>query len=71
MMNMVGVNSTNLDFIGYDPDTSTLRIQFKDGSIYEYFDVPQYVYDELYAADSKGTYASRNIYKVYRQNRIQ
>jgi len=70
-MDMIPVNSSTLAFIGYDPDSATLQIEFKDGSLYEYFDVPQYVYDKLYSADSKGSYASKNIYKVYRQNRIR
>jgi len=68
---MIPVNSSTLAFIGYDPDSTILQIQFKDGSLYEYFDVSQHVYDGLCSANSKGSYASKNIYKVYRQNRIR
>ncbi|MBI4651264.1 KTSC domain-containing protein [Candidatus Desantisbacteria bacterium] len=70
-MDMIAVNSSHLSYIGYDPDSATLRIEFNDGSIYEYFDVPQHVYDELYAADNKGTYAHKNIFKIYRQTKIR
>jgi KTSC domain-containing protein len=41
----------------YDPDTRTLFIQFESGEkIYEYPDVPEYVFGGLLAAESKGKY---------------
>lgn len=70
-MEMVPVDSSNIEAVGYDPDSATLTIQFiKGGSVYEYYDVPQYEYDGLMAADSKGSYANANIYKNYRQQKI-
>jgi hypothetical protein len=70
-MEMIPVDSSNIEAIGYDPESATLTIQFKKGgSVYEYYDVPQHEYDGLMAADSKGTYAHANIYKAYRQQKI-
>lgn len=69
-MEMTPVNSSNIEAVGYDPDSATLTMQFKKGSVYEYYDVPQYEYDGLMAADSKGEYAHANIYKNYRQQKI-
>lgn len=70
-MEMVPVNSSNLAAIGYEPNSAVLCIKFKDGSAYEYFDVPQHEYDGLMSADSHGTYAHQNIYKRYRQNKVR
>ncbi len=70
-MEMIHVESSNLEAVGYDVDEARLEIEFKDGNAYEYYDVPQHVYDELMAADSKGQYAHRNIYKDYRQQKIR
>jgi len=70
-MEIIRVESSNLEAVGYAIDEAKLEIDFKDGSAYEYYDVPQHVYDELMAADSKGKYAHRNIYKVYGQHRIR
>lgn len=70
-MEMIPVDSSNIQAIGYDPDTATLNIAFNDGSEYEYYDVPQYEFDSLLAADSKGKYGHQNIYKVYRQQKIR
>ena len=67
---MQPVSSSNIAAIGYDPDNAVLTIQFIKGSVYEYYDVPSHEYDSLIGADSKGTYASQNIYKKYRQNKI-
>lgn len=70
-MEMIPVESSNLKAVGYNIGESKLEIEFKSGAAYEYYDVPQYVYDELMAADSLGKYADQNIYKVYKQNRTR
>ena len=69
-MDMVPVSSRNLSAVGYEPSSAILRIQFNNGKLYEYYDVPQYIYDELVAAESKGSYAHKNIYKAFRQSEI-
>ena len=70
-MEMIYVDSSNLDSVGYDESKSLLVIEFKSGSIYEYYDVPSYVFDELLSASSKGSFAHENIYSVYSQQRIR
>lgn len=50
------VESSNINEIGYDPESQTLEIEFLNGSIYQYFDVPEHVYTELRTADSKGEF---------------
>jgi curved DNA-binding protein CbpA len=42
-----------------------LRIDFYDGSGYEYFDVPRAMYIKLVNADSPGRFARRHIYNVF------
>ncbi|MFA7029921.1 MAG: KTSC domain-containing protein [Candidatus Cloacimonadaceae bacterium] len=71
-MEMIPVSSANHAAAGYDLDQSILRIEFKNGNIYEYYDVPQYIFDEYLASDSKGKYAHQNIYPPnFTQQRIQ
>lgn len=70
-MEMQYVESSNLKAIGYDQENAILEIEFKDGSAYEYYDVPQYEYDGFMSAGSKGKYAYANIYKRYRQQKIR
>ena len=57
----VPVTSTNLQSVGYDEDSRTLTIEFRNGSIYEYENVPPEVHAELMNADSHGKYFHRHI----------
>ncbi|MGA3052050.1 MAG: KTSC domain-containing protein [Chitinispirillaceae bacterium] len=69
-MDRLPVSSSNLASVGYDPSSMTLEIEFKDGSLYQYFDVPVAVYQGLMNADSKGTFFSQNLRNDYRYTRL-
>lgn len=62
--------SSNIQGIGYDDDSATLQIQFHKGNEYQYFDVPEHIYDALIAADSKGRYFAQHIKGVFRYSRV-
>jgi len=47
--------------IKYFPYTSTLRIIFVSGTIYDYTDVPEKIYNRMKMAFSKGTYLNKYI----------
>jgi hypothetical protein len=64
------VESSNIESIGYDSKSSTLEIEFSSGSIYQYFDVPQRIYDEIISADSHGKYLNSNIKGHYRFSKV-
>lgn len=68
-MNMQYVSSSNLVAVGYDAVTSTLRIQFHNGT-YDYYNVPINVYQGLMSAGSKGSYHARYIKDSYRYRRV-
>lgn len=70
MSEMEYVDSSNIESIGFDPEASILQVQFKGGSIYQYENVPAEVFEEFKAADSKGTYLSRNIKGIYAYTKI-
>lgn len=69
-MNRNHVESSNIESIGYDSKSQTLEIEFLNGSIYQYFDVPQHIYDELIDADSHGKYLAANIKGHYRYSKV-
>lgn len=62
-MNRISVSSSNLASIGYDGATRTLEIEFLNGSVYQYFAVPQHLYEGLMAASSHGSYFDAYIKK--------
>lgn len=63
------VESSNLVSVGYDEITSTLEIEFRSG-IYQYFNVPYHIYEELMSSSSAGTYHHQNIKNAFEYNRI-
>jgi hypothetical protein len=64
-MERVSVSSSNIASVGHDESSQTLEVEFLNGSIYEYYDVPEYVYQELITAASVGSYFSQRIKNVY------
>ena len=72
MINMTPVTSTNILAIGYDTASLTLQVEFKDGHVYQYFDVPVSVYEELMnpPGGSHGSYLAAHIKGQYRYARL-
>lgn len=69
-MNRVPVESSNMESVGYDPESHTLEVAFRDSGTYQYFDVPASVHDALMGAASKGSYFAGNIRGVFRYARV-
>jgi len=69
-MERTHVESSNIESIGYDSESQTLEIEFLNGSLYQYFDVPQHIYDEMMSADSQGKYLAANIKGHYRYSKV-
>jgi len=70
-MNRISVTSSNLRSVGYDLVSKTLEIEFNNGSVYQYFDVPKSIYDGLMNAESHGKYFDANIKKAgYQYSRV-
>lgn len=64
------VESSNIASIGYDEATETLEIEFNNGSMYHYYDVPAHIYSGLMSADSHGKYLAANIKGYYRYSKV-
>jgi hypothetical protein len=60
------VVSSNVSEIGYDPETETLEVAFKGGSVYQYHDVPSGVHQELMNSVSIGRHLNRFVKGVFR-----
>lgn len=57
--------------IRYDENTSKLRVIFQSGSIYDYLNVPQNVYNEMTKAFAKGEFLNKQIKPNYRFEKIR
>ena len=58
----IKVKSSNVFAIGYSRTSKILQVEFKDGSVYEYYEVPENIYEAFMGAASKGKFV-RNLYK--------
>jgi hypothetical protein len=71
-MGRVRVSSSNLAPVGYDPNEKILEIEFHNGGIYQYYNVPEHLYRGLMAASSHGSYPDTYIKKAgYRYRKIR
>jgi hypothetical protein len=69
-MEMINVDSSNIESVGYDEDSSTMQLQFKNGGLYQYFDVPEDVFIGLRDAPSAGKYLAERIKGVFRFSKV-
>lgn len=65
MPELIFVDSSNIEAIGYDDTTQDLHVRFLSGALYVYHGVPRNVFDELMLAPSKGSYLNRQVKNVY------
>ena len=68
-MEMIKVQSSNLDSVGYEEKTKVLVINFRNGT-YKYFGVPKEIFLNLLGAPSKGGYHHDFIKEVYQFQKI-
>lgn len=62
--------SSRILIISYKLANKSLKITFKSGATYEYYDVPEEVVDGFSKADSLGKYFDNNIKGVYNYRRV-
>ena len=59
------VTSSSLASVGYDAEASVLEVEFTDGRVYRFLDVPEFLFRGLMLAPSKGVFYNRNIEDRY------
>ncbi|WP_354679920.1 KTSC domain-containing protein [Macrococcoides caseolyticum] len=61
------VSSSRIDSVGWENDT--LEVEFKDGAVYQYHNVPRNVYENFLMSASLGSELSR-LDKIYSYTRV-
>ena len=62
------VNSTKISDFQYK--SQTLRVNFADGSVYEYFGLPKNIYIKLTNSDAPDRFARRHIYHSFLYRKV-
>jgi len=69
-MEVTKVTSSNIDAIGYDPTQRILKIVFRSGAIYDYYDVDPEIYNSLMNATSIGKEFNSTIRNSYNYEKV-
>jgi hypothetical protein len=64
------LESTSLASVGYDPAAHVLEVEFRNGGVYQYLEVPDEEYEEFRSADSKGRYLNTEIKPNHRSRKL-
>ena len=70
-MTRISVASAMMYSVGYDSVGAVLEVEFRNGSVYEYLDVPAQHYAALLAAASKGQFFNACVRGVFAFRRVQ
>jgi len=65
------VKSRALRSVGYDRDAHTLELEFTSGTLFRYFDVPEFTHRALMHAKSKGRFFQMSIDRKFRFEEIK
>lgn len=73
-MNRQPVKSSNVTSVGWepsdeDPTIGTLEVEFNNGKVYQYLEVPELAFETLMGASSVGRYLNQNIIGSYAERR--
>lgn len=70
-MQRASIQSSAILSIGYDERERTLEIEFVNGRIYRYFDVPSETLQSFLRAESKGKYMNAHIRLSFPYRRLR
>jgi hypothetical protein len=62
--------SSNITRFRYAKESLVLTVEFKNGVSYNYYDVPEAVFERMKTAPSRGEFLARNVKGIYRYARL-
>jgi hypothetical protein len=69
-MNRTPVSSSNIRSIGYDQSLAILEVEFISNDVYQYFNVPEHLYQQFFQTSSHGQFLNDNIRYNYRYQKV-
>jgi hypothetical protein len=68
---MIPVKSSNIQAVGYDQGSETLRVAFKSGGTYDYKGVPPDVHASMLCAQSVGSFFHHNVKGKFDSEKVE
>jgi hypothetical protein len=69
-MNRESVQSSMIASLGYDANISTLEVEFINGAVWQYYEVPENVYYDMMNSGSLGKFFHSNIKGQYIESQV-
>jgi len=66
----VPVQSSSVASVGYLPRARTLEVRFRNGTVYQYFEVPNAIFALFLEASSKGTFFNEAVRSRFGHARV-
>lgn len=70
-MRLIPIDSSGVRAVGYEEERQTLYVQYVDGDLYEYFEVPASEVIDLFQADSIGWFVNKRIKPYYDYRKLE
>jgi hypothetical protein len=64
------VESTIIKSFGFENSSSTLEIEFNNGAVWQYYDVPESLFYEMKSAGSCGKFFNASIKGQYTESQV-
>ena len=61
--------SSNVARFAYEESNQVLKVEFKNGTVYDYYDIPDNVFQGMKSAPSAGQYLAQNVKSRFRYAR--
>lgn len=71
MIPLEPVQSSNIAAVGYDTPNRVLAVQFSNGTLYHFKEVPADVIEAMKGAESKGSFFAKSIRGKYDSEKIE
>lgn len=65
------VSSSNIQAIGYNKEFKILEVEFKGGSVYQYYEVPEQIFNAFLSAESIGKFFHSSIRGIYEYVKVE
>jgi hypothetical protein len=70
-MDRISVNHNEFRTVGYEPLELLMEVEFQDGRIYLFSDIPMALYDSFIAADNMSDFYHTHIEDQYAHTRVR
>jgi hypothetical protein len=69
-MERENIDSSTILSVGYDGQSEILEVEFKNGGIYQYYNVPQAIFEQFMESSSKGSFLHANIKSSFPYSKV-